>query len=305
MTIKTISVDAIRPMPKSTDRAMCGVELELHIDAAAKTIYVKRPGDKPLYGCTGHLQIDGDVLNVVSYRGVVLLRDVRWLAEEVALLREWRGEAEPQAEEAPAQVAQQRACDIPAVATVALHEDAPVETKIHPDTPKTLRRWLERNPGKVADAYQGVEYSSDTGFGYDWLLAPGYCVAGEPGLHTIIVYTVKDMLEALNNIEPCHCSERCGGPEEDAEPQEEAPQSEDPARMGAHCAIDLAKAHLGKGDMVSSAELCVSDAERAYQGGSYGIAVTDAQRSLAYSVGVLHPDYQRVASGEFGTDIPF
>lgn len=59
--------------------------------------------------------------------------------------------------------------------------------------------------------------------------------------------------------------------------------------------IILARKHLG-GAMESSARLCLSDAVLLYDAGSYESARRQALRSLAYSVGVFHPDYKRCAS---------
>lgn len=53
----------------------------------------------------------------------------------------------------------------------------------------------------------------------------------------------------------------------------------------------LAKKHQEKGEMVSSAKLCIADAERAYKAGAFESAKHWALKSLAYSVGICHPDY--------------
>lgn len=74
----------------------------------------------------------------------------------------------------------------------------------------------------------------------------------------------------------------------------------------AQTAIDLATKWIGKGigTMVSSAQLCLDDAkERLARGVEskqpthvyFEAVVNHAKRSLAYSVGILHPDYQSVA----------
>lgn len=59
--------------------------------------------------------------------------------------------------------------------------------------------------------------------------------------------------------------------------------------------IALAEKHLGKGDMVSSAELALEDAKQLRDEGTMSLdaAQRRALRSLAFSVGVFHPDYQR------------
>lgn len=58
--------------------------------------------------------------------------------------------------------------------------------------------------------------------------------------------------------------------------------------------IILARKHIGKGKMVSSAELCLSDAIDLYDSGNFPHAKQRALKSLAYSVGVFHQDYKKV-----------
>lgn len=53
----------------------------------------------------------------------------------------------------------------------------------------------------------------------------------------------------------------------------------------------LAKKHQEKGEMTSSAKLCIADAERAYKAGAFESAKHWVLKSLAYSVGICHPDY--------------
>ena len=53
----------------------------------------------------------------------------------------------------------------------------------------------------------------------------------------------------------------------------------------------LAKKHQNDGEMVSSAQLCIQDAERAYKAGAFESAKKWALKSLSYSVGGFHPDY--------------
>lgn len=62
--------------------------------------------------------------------------------------------------------------------------------------------------------------------------------------------------------------------------------------MQANQAIILARKHLG-GDMESSARFCLADAIRLYDEGKYDYAKQWAIRSLAYSVGIFHPDYKQ------------
>lgn len=70
--------------------------------------------------------------------------------------------------------------------------------------------------------------------------------------------------------------------------------------MNASDAIALARKNLlaMNGGMVSSAELCLSDAIAAYDKGDYENAKTRAVKSLAYSVGILHRDYRRAQQGQ-------
>jgi hypothetical protein len=63
--------------------------------------------------------------------------------------------------------------------------------------------------------------------------------------------------------------------------------------------IALAHGRLGMGTMKSSAELCLNDAVALLLLGNHKSARLRALKSLAYSVGVFHPDYraaQAVAS---------
>ena len=58
--------------------------------------------------------------------------------------------------------------------------------------------------------------------------------------------------------------------------------------------LGLARKHLG-GDMESSARLCLEDAISLYNEGDYHYARQRALKSLEYSVGIFHPDYQKIA----------
>ena len=60
-----------------------------------------------------------------------------------------------------------------------------------------------------------------------------------------------------------------------------------------HC-ISLAAAHAGKGIMSSSAHACLRDAKRFCAEGRLDLVSRWCARSLAYSVGVFHADYQEV-----------
>jgi hypothetical protein len=57
----------------------------------------------------------------------------------------------------------------------------------------------------------------------------------------------------------------------------------------------LARKHLGQGTMESSARLCLADAVTQRDAGDLDAARRWAIKSLAYSVGIFHADYQRAA----------
>ncbi len=66
--------------------------------------------------------------------------------------------------------------------------------------------------------------------------------------------------------------------------------------MTADKAIITARKHIGSGaEMDSSARFCLNDALRAYERGDYDAARMWAKKSLAYSVGIAHSDYRKVA----------
>lgn len=56
----------------------------------------------------------------------------------------------------------------------------------------------------------------------------------------------------------------------------------------------LCRKHLGKGDE-ASARVCLADAIRCHERDDWEAARSRALRSLLYSVGALHRDYQRAA----------
>ena len=60
--------------------------------------------------------------------------------------------------------------------------------------------------------------------------------------------------------------------------------------------IVLARKHIGKGVMESSARLCLADAVELYDDGDADMAKVRALKSLSYSVGIFHPDYKRAAN---------
>lgn len=65
--------------------------------------------------------------------------------------------------------------------------------------------------------------------------------------------------------------------------------------MTANQTIITARKHLGSGQMDSSARLCLADAIALQADGDLDAAKARALRSLAYSVGIFHPDYVKAA----------
>ena len=61
--------------------------------------------------------------------------------------------------------------------------------------------------------------------------------------------------------------------------------------------LKLARKHIGKGDMESSARLSLSDANHLYDRGLLDYAKKRALDSLKYSVGVFHADYKKASQG--------
>lgn len=65
--------------------------------------------------------------------------------------------------------------------------------------------------------------------------------------------------------------------------------------MNTYQAITVARKHAAAPcEMRSSALVCLQDAMRLYEDGRYDLAGKWALRSLSYSVGILHADYERV-----------
>lgn len=63
--------------------------------------------------------------------------------------------------------------------------------------------------------------------------------------------------------------------------------------------LDLARKYVATTpENEGSARLCLADSVALYDQGDWQHARSRALKSLAYSVGVLHPDYQRAAKGE-------
>lgn len=62
-------------------------------------------------------------------------------------------------------------------------------------------------------------------------------------------------------------------------------------------AVETAKSHLlkMKGSMWSSAALCAGDAQQFLREGKHAFAHSWALRSLSYSVGIFHADYERIS----------
>ena len=67
--------------------------------------------------------------------------------------------------------------------------------------------------------------------------------------------------------------------------------------MTAHQTIILARKYvmLNIAPMQSSAALCLSDAVKLYDDGALDRAKDRAVKSLAYTVGISHPDYVRAS----------
>ena len=65
--------------------------------------------------------------------------------------------------------------------------------------------------------------------------------------------------------------------------------------MTADKAITLARKHIGKGIMESSARVCLSDAIHLFDRGLVDYAKKRALDSLKYSIGILHADYKKAS----------
>jgi hypothetical protein len=69
--------------------------------------------------------------------------------------------------------------------------------------------------------------------------------------------------------------------------------------------IQLARKHIGNGAaMESSSRLCLADSIRHSDAGNYHQSGMHAVRSLAYSVGICHPDYRKAWAFIRGTEEP-
>ena len=74
---------------------------------------------------------------------------------------------------------------------------------------KVIRSYAEKNAHKISEIDHGPDYLD--GPAYDILLARGWCVEREPGLHTIIEYSVKATLDELRSAIPCKCNDCLSG----------------------------------------------------------------------------------------------
>ena len=59
--------------------------------------------------------------------------------------------------------------------------------------------------------------------------------------------------------------------------------------------IRIARKHLGKGVMESSARICMADAIQQFDAGNFDAAKMWALKSIKYCVGVFHDDYKKAA----------
>jgi hypothetical protein len=59
-------------------------------------------------------------------------------------------------------------------------------------------------------------------------------------------------------------------------------------------AITLAEKNVNEGVMASSAKLALDDAKQLLHKGEFVLALKRARKSLAYSVGIFHWDYQEI-----------
>ena len=70
--------------------------------------------------------------------------------------------------------------------------------------------------------------------------------------------------------------------------------------MSFDSAMEIASSNLGKGNMISSAKFCLEDASSCWEDPAYkNYAKKWILKSLAYSVGVFHPDYKTVEDMDF------
>lgn len=77
--------------------------------------------------------------------------------------------------------------------------------------PKSLKDWCDRNPHKVEELNCGNGYSGNRGgFAYDVMLRDGWSKSDDC-VHTIIEYTVADMLRELRALTPCDCGQCLAG----------------------------------------------------------------------------------------------
>jgi hypothetical protein len=74
---------------------------------------------------------------------------------------------------------------------------------------KIVRAYAQKNAHKIREIDYGNDYLD--GSAYDILLERGWCAEREPGLHTVIEYSVKDTLEVLRSAIPCGCEDCLSG----------------------------------------------------------------------------------------------
>lgn len=67
--------------------------------------------------------------------------------------------------------------------------------------------------------------------------------------------------------------------------------------MNVQAVMILARNNLGNGGLLNtSARVCMADAVKLYDEGNYVDAKRRAIQSLAYSVGIAHPDYAKASA---------
>ena len=67
--------------------------------------------------------------------------------------------------------------------------------------------------------------------------------------------------------------------------------------------IQTARNHVGNGaPMESSARLCLADAVRHHDEGSFQRSYFYALKSLGYSIGIMHADYRKAWATVYGSD---
>lgn len=82
--------------------------------------------------------------------------------------------------------------------------------KYIPDSsvPKTIRRWMDKHPGVIADIDRDGGFTTKSGNAWDVLLSPGW--SAQDCEHVIIEETVRDVIDKLSTVRECECRE-CRG----------------------------------------------------------------------------------------------